>query len=171
MKQIILETARLQLCEMNLSNIKYLSSILQDERVMYAYNGAFSDEETMAWMQKQLQRYKIYGFGLWAVFLKDAEEMIGQCGITMQEYNMAQVPEIGYLFAYKYWHKGYATEAATACLEYGMNVLGFSKLYAIIRDTNIASQRVALRIGMHPIDTMVKHYRGVELPHTVFCTE
>ena len=92
MKQIILETARLQLCEMNLSNIKYLSSILQDERVMYAYNGAFSDEETMAWMQKQLQRYKIYGFGLWAVFLKDAEEMIGQCGITMQEYNMAQVP-------------------------------------------------------------------------------
>ena len=171
MKQIILETARLQLCEMNLSNIKYLSSILQDERVMYAYNGAFSDEETMAWMQKQLQRYKIYGFGLWAVFLKDAEEMIGQCGITMQEYNMALVPKIGYLFAYKYWHKGYATEAATACLEYGMNVLGFSKLYAIIRDTNIASQRVALRIGMHPIDTMVKHYRGVEMSHTVFCTE
>ena len=51
MKQIILETARLQLCEMNLSNIKYLSSILQDERVMYAYNGAFSDEETMAWIK------------------------------------------------------------------------------------------------------------------------
>lgn len=70
MKQIIFETARLQLCEMNLSNIKYLSSILQDERVMYAYNGAFSDEETMAWMQKQLQRYKIYGLDYGLYFLR-----------------------------------------------------------------------------------------------------
>ena len=34
--------------------------------------------------------------------------MIGQCGITMQEYKTAQVPEIGYLLAHKYWHKGYA---------------------------------------------------------------
>jgi len=33
--------------------------------------------------------------------------MIGQCGITMQEYKTAQVPEIGYLLAHKYWHKGY----------------------------------------------------------------
>ena len=46
--------------------------------------------------------------------------MIGQCGITMQEYKTAQVPEIGYLLAHKYWHKGYAVEAATACREYGV---------------------------------------------------
>lgn len=63
-----------------------LSSILQDEKVMYAYNGAFTEKETTAWMRKQLQRYKDFGFGLWGVFLKDTNEMIGQCGITMQEY-------------------------------------------------------------------------------------
>ena len=53
---MILETARLQMREMNLSDINSLSSILQDENVMYAYNGAFNAEETMEWMMKQMLR-------------------------------------------------------------------------------------------------------------------
>lgn len=168
---MILETVRLQLREMDSSDTEALSSILQDENVMYAYNGAFNNEETTAWMQKQLNRYKTFGFGLWGVFLKETGEMIGQCGITMQEYNAVQVPEIGYLFALKYWHNGYATEAAVACREYGFNVLHFSTLYSIIRDSNVASQKVALRIGMVPIDNIVKHYRGADIPHIVFRTK
>lgn len=168
MKRVILETDRLQLREMTLSDIGALSSILQDEKVMYAYNGAFNDEETLAWMQKQMQRYEEYGFGLWGVFIKNTDEMIGQCGITMQEYKATQVPEIGYLLAHEHWHKGYAVEAATACREYGFNTLHFDALYSIIRDTNIASQNVALRNGMSFIDTIVKHYRGVDMPHMVF---
>ena len=169
MPNILIETNRLLLREMTLSDIEALSSILQDENVMYAYHGAFSDEETLAWMQKQLQRYKEHGFGLWGMFLKNTGEMIGQCGITMQEYKGGQVPEIGYLLAHKCWHKGYATEAATACREYGFNVLRFDALYSIIRDTNVASQNVAIRNGMTLTDTIVKHYRGVDMPHRVFC--
>lgn len=168
MAHIILDTDRLQLREMNLSDMEALSSILQDERVMYAYNGKFNDEETAAWMRKQLRRYKEFGFGLWGVFLKQTGEMIGQCGITMQEYRATQIPEIGYLFAYGHWHNGYAVEAATACREYGFNTLHFDALYSIIRDTNIASQHVALRNGMNPIDTIIRHYRGIEMPHKVF---
>ena len=102
---MILETARLQMREMNLSDINSLSSILQDENVMYAYNGAFNAEETMEWMMQQMLRYKEYGFGLWGLFLKDTDEMIGQCGITMQEYKTAKVPEIGYLLAYRHCHR------------------------------------------------------------------
>lgn len=169
MEGFIIETQRLGLREMDISDIDSLSLILQDERVMYAYNGAFNEEETNAWMQRQLHRYKDLGFGLWAVILKENGKMIGQCGITMQEYKAAQVPEIGYLLAHKYWHNGYATEAATACREYGFNVLHFDALYSIIRDTNIASQNVALRNGMNLMDTIIKHYRGVDMPHMVFC--
>ncbi len=165
---LILETARLQLHEMTFSDMEALSLILKDEKVMYAYNGAFNDEETLAWMEKQLRRYKEFGFGLWGLFLKDSQEMIGQCGITMQEYKSAQVPEIGYLLAYKHWHKGYATEAAIACREYGFNTLHFDTLYSIIRDTNTASRQVAIRNGMKPVDTIIKYYRGVEMPHLVY---
>ena len=169
MKEIVLETPRLQLREMSLADMHSLAVILQDERVMYAYNGAFSEAETLAWMQKQLRRYRDFGFGLWAVLKRDTGEMIGQCGITMQEYRNTQVPEIGYLFAYKHWHQGYATEAAIACREYGFNTLHFDALYSIIRDTNIPSQNVALRNGMKKIDSFVKHYRGVDMPHLLFC--
>lgn len=168
MKDMILETARLQLREMTFSDMEALALILKDEKVMYAYNGAFNDEETFAWMEKQLRRYNEFGFGLWGVFLKDTQEMIGQCGITMQEYKSAQVPEIGYLLACKHWHKGYATEAAIACREYGFNTLRFDTLYSIIRGTNTASRQVAIRNGMKPIDTIIKHYRGVEMPHLVY---
>lgn len=123
----------------------------------------------MTWMQKQLQRYKEYGFGLWGVYNKKSGEMIGQCGITMQKYKEVHVPEIGYLLAYKYWHNGFATEAAIACREYGFKKLDFDTLYSIIRDTNIASQKVAMRNGMRLVDTIVTHYRGVDMPHKVFC--
>lgn len=171
MEEIVLETPRLQLREMSFADMQPLAAILQDERVMYAYNGAFSEEETLAWMQKQLRRYREFGFGLWAVLKRDTGEMIGQCGITMQEYRNTQVPEIGYLFAYKHWHQGYATEAAIACREYGFKTLHFDALYSIIRDTNIPSQNVALRNGMKKIDSFVKHYRGEEMLHWVYRVE
>lgn len=168
MKQVILETPRLLLREMDISDMDSLRMILQDEKVMYAYSGAFDERETAMWMQKQLQRYKDFGFGLWAVVLKESGEMIGQCGITMQEYNDMMVPEVGYLLAYKHWHKGYAIEAATACRDYGFSTLHFDAIYSIIRDNNIASQKVAIRNGMIPIDSVVKYYRGEEMPHKVY---
>ena len=78
----------------------------------------------------------------------------------------AGVLEIGYLFQRDRWHRGYATEAARACKAYAFDTLGAAEVSSIIRDTNLPSQRVALRNGMTPRDTMVKHYRGVEMPHT-----
>ena len=81
---MIFETERLYLREMNQSDFKALSKILQDEETMYAYEGAFNDEEVQEWLDRQISRYHKWDFGLWAVVLKETDEMIGQCGLTMQ---------------------------------------------------------------------------------------
>lgn len=99
---------------------------------------------------------------------KDTDEMIGQCGITMQEYKNKKVPEIGYLFQKAFWHNGYAAETAAACKEYAFNVLNIDEVYSIIRDNNITSQNVAKKNGMTIKDEFVKHYYGMDMLHYVF---
>ena len=168
---MVLETERLYLREMNQNDFVALSKILQDEDTMYAYNGAFNDEETWAWLDKQISRYKKYGFGLWAVVLKETDEMIGQCGLTMQPWKEKEVLEIGYLLRRDCWHKGYATEAAKACKEYAFEKLDASEVCSIIRDINTPSKKVALRNGMTVKDSWVKHYRGVDMPHDRYSVE
>lgn len=162
---MIFETKRLYLREMNQADFCSLCKILQDEETMYAYEGAFSDSETQEWLDKQIFRYQKWKFGLWAVILKETDEMIGQCGLTMQPWKEREVLEIGYLFNRLYWHKGYATEAAKACKKYAFEILNADEVCSIIRDTNIASQNVAVRNGMVITDTWIKHYRGVDMPH------
>ena len=163
-----LETPRLLLREMTQADFPALCRMLQDPEVMYAYEHAFPDEEAQAWLDNQLRRYREDGFGLWAVVRKATGEMIGQCGLTWQLWEERRVLEVGYLFEKAHWHRGYATEAAAACKEYAFAELKASEVFSIIRDTNAASQAVALRNGMAPRGRFVKHYHGVDMPHIVF---
>ena len=168
---MILETKRLFLRKMVQSDYGSLCKILQDKEVMYAYEGPFNDREAQEWLDKQIQRYESHGFGLWAVILKENGEMIGQCGLTMQDYDEKQVLEVGYLFQKAFWHKGYAIEAASACKEYAFDKLNADEVFSIIRDTNIASQNVAKRNGMHVSGSFIKHFRNVDMPHLVFSVQ
>ncbi len=165
---MILETERLYLREMNQADFKSLCKILQDEETMAAYEGAFHDSEVQEWLDRQISRYQKWGFGLWAVILKETDEMIGQCGLTMQPWKDKEVLEIGYLFERLHWHQGYAIEAAAACKKYAFEVLNAGEVCSIIRDTNTASQKVAVRNGMEAVDTWTKHYKGVDMPHIRF---
>ena len=115
---MILETERLYLRELGQGDFEALCQILKDPAVMYAYEGAFDSGEVQEWLDRQILRYQKWGFGLWAVILKESGELIGQCGLTMQPWKEQEVLEIGYLFRRLYWHKGYATEAARACKKY-----------------------------------------------------
>ena len=166
--KIIFETERLTLREMTAEDLPALSEILQDEQTMYAYEGAMSDAETREWLDKQLTRYEKDGFGLWAVVLKSSGMMIGQAGLSWQNAGGKQVIEIGYLFNHAYWHNGFAAEAAGGCKRYAFETLNADEVYSIIRDTNLASMNVAIRTGMTVCGRLVKHYRGIDMPHIIF---
>ena len=169
--KVILETARLYLRELTPADYGALCEILQDEKTMYAYEHAFSDEEARDWLNRQLARYEAHGFGLWAVVRKSDGEFLGQSGLTMQTCGEGQVPEIGYLFLRRHWHKGYAAEAAAGVRKYAFEVLRVPKVYSIIRDSNYPSQRVAERNGMKREGVMVKHYYGMDMPHFIYSVE
>lgn len=164
----VLETKRVYLREMDYTDFDDLCEILCDARVMKAYEHAFSKEEALDWLKRQMQRYKEDGVGLWAMIRKSDQAFLGQCGITVQQLCNRQVYEIGYLLKYEHWHHGYARKAAIACREYAFHTLKLDAVYSIIRDTNYASQKVALANNMKPIGTFVKHYYGMVMPHIAY---
>lgn len=171
-QKFLIETQRLIIREMQQSDYDALCRILCDEEVMSAaYGSAFTPEEAQNWLNRHFKRYEDYGFGLWAVVLKETNEMIGQCGLTLQPWKDKELLEIGYLFQKAHWHKGYATEAAIACREYAFTVLNADSVCSMIRDTHIASQKVAIRNGMKLIDKATKNFRNTEMEFFLYSVE
>lgn len=179
---MILETERLRLREMAEADLPALRAILQDPVAMAAYEGAFDEAMVRDWLDRQIERYRVDGFGLWAVELRSPladgpdgigreAPVIGQCGITRQRIDGDDVLEVGYLFAREFWHRGYATEAAAACRDHAFAELGAQRVYAQVRDTNLASMNVAIRLGMTVRSRFVKPYRGVDMPHLAFAVD
>ena len=160
----LLETDRLILRELTLDDVADLSLVLSDEESMRHYPHAFSTEEVRGWIERNMERYRTLGFGLWAVIRKSDNQFIGDCGITMQNIDGAILPEIGFHTIKQYSNRGYATEAAEACKTYAINKLQFSTIYSYSRQSNLASQRVASKIGMEKIKTFVND----EIPIVVY---
>ena len=171
MNMYFIGTERLKIRRLNINDLDNIKETLEDPLAMYAYEGAFSDEETEAWLKRQLDRYQEYGLGLWAVEDKVTSEFLGQCGLTYQPWKGEKVLEIGYLFNRRNWGKGYAIEAAKSTKEYAFSTLGAKEVCSIIRDTNTPSMRVAIRNGMLPRDTSIKHYRDLDMLHIRFVAE
>ncbi|MFD5225315.1 GNAT family N-acetyltransferase [Microbacterium sp. NPDC058342] len=168
---MILRTSRLDLREMTEDDLPALRAILQDAETMTAYEGAFDEEMVQAWLHRMRDRYRDDGFGMWAVVLRESGEMIGQCGPTVQHILDEDVLEVGYLFNRAHWHRGYATEAAAAVRDHVFRALGADRLFAQVRDMNVASMNVAIRLGMTVRGRFVKNYRGVDMPHLAFAID
>ncbi|WP_412899377.1 GNAT family N-acetyltransferase [Bacillus sp. 1P02SD] len=144
----LIETERLYLRKMVLEDAEELSKVLSDPHSMQYYPEPFSKDKVKKWIQWNIENYKRYKHGLWAVILKDGEKFIGNCGITMQIIENETVPEIGFHIIKDYWNKGYATEAAIACKDYAFSVLNYPKVFSYTTEKNIPSQKVAEKIGM-----------------------
>lgn len=165
---IVLETERLVLREMEQGDLDDLAQMLQDPQGMLAYEHDFTPEEVQDWLDRQRDRYARYGYGLWAACRKDSGEMVGQVGLTWQPCEGAEVLEVGYLLKRRFWHQGYAREAAAACRDYAFTVLGAEKVHAVIKADNLPSIRVARALGMERERAFLTHYYSGERLHYLY---
>ncbi|MDD3336018.1 MAG: GNAT family N-acetyltransferase [Eubacteriales bacterium] len=150
MGKLILETPRLTLREITMDDFTPWHRILSDPETMQYYPSPFSEEKTKSWIDWSIDNYQKYGFGLWAVLLKDSDQWIGDCGITMQNiYHDGRLfPEIGYHIDKQFWNMGYASEAAKACLQFIFKNTDYDEVFCYQKWTNLPSRRVAEKMGM-----------------------
>ncbi len=125
--KIILETNRLYLREFIASDGFHFYHLNNDEDVIkYTGNKAFKSLEEAMIFIKNYSDYKRNGYGRWAVCLKDTNEFLGWCGLKFEE-DKAEI-DLGYRFYKKYWGKGFATESAKACVNYGFSKLNMNEI-------------------------------------------
>lgn len=131
-----------------MDDVSELLRIFSDPIAMRHYPSTKDRDETEAWIRWQLESYRRHGFGLWAAILRESELFAGQCGLVVQEVEGRREIEIGYLFVREHWGQGLATEAARACRDWGFRGPGFARLVSLIDPENLASRRVAEKVGM-----------------------
>lgn len=160
----ILETERLTLREFTPADAGDLARTLCDRENMRFYPEPYARSDVDRWIARSLERYAAQGAGLWAVILKETGQFAGDCGLILQRVDGEVETEVGYHLERVYQGRGYATEAARACLDYGFNKLGRRRIISLIRPENTPSRRVAERNGMKVEKTTI--HGG--LPHLVY---
>ena len=143
----VLETERLYLRRMIVEDAEnaYLLN-LDPEVIQYTGDDSFKSIEVAREFLANYRHYDQYDFGRWAVVAKDSDEFLGWCGLKytpeLSEY------DIGFRFFKKHWNKGYASEAAIACLNLGFEKYNLKTIVGRARKENIGSIRVLEKIGL-----------------------
>ncbi len=148
---MVLETDRLILREYVMEDFDALFEIVSDQETKQHYPAPFNEEKTRNRITSNLENYEKYGFGLWAVVLKETGEFIGDCGITIQNIDGEMLPEIGYHIHKKYWRRGFAKEAAQAVRDWVFQNTQYSIIYSYMKYTNIGSYSTAIANGMKKV--------------------
>jgi RimJ/RimL family protein N-acetyltransferase len=160
---INIETPRLFLREMTPEDFDALYTVLADSDIMQHYPYTFDEARVRNWIIKNRERYRVFGFGLWAVCLKSTGAMIGDCGLTMQNINGTILPEIGYHIAKAYQHRGYAKEAAQAVRNWTFTHTPFGMVFSYMKQSNHPSSATARANGM----TLLEEFTDEEGEQTV----
>jgi len=149
MRDLHIETPRLYLRSMALSDLDDLLKIFEDPKVMASFDADPFDRRQMAgWLQRNLAHQDAHGYGLFSVILKSNKTLIGNCGLERMSMEGESVTELGYDFRSDYWNRGFATEAASAVRDYAFRDLSLPSLISLIRVGNEASRRVSEKTGM-----------------------
>jgi len=163
----ILETSRLILRQFRRDDVDALALVISDPETMHYYPAPFDRAGVEQWIERNMRRYAECGFGLWAMVLRSSGELIGDCGLTVQNVDGVDEIEIGYHVRRDLWGRGLATEAARACRDFGFVRLPVKRLVSLIRPENLPSRRVAEKNDM----TVWKEVMYMNLPHLVYAIE
>ncbi len=151
---IFLETERLIIKNLELSDLENLITLRSDPKVMqYVGNGLIqSRQEVEVFLKFALQYQEKYGFSFNCVFEKDTGAFVGQAGLFHKGFQEEQDDiEIAYRLQQKFWGKGYATELVNALIVWGFEHLSVKKLVAFVYPGNTRSQHVLEKAKMQCI--------------------
>ncbi|GAB4259064.1 MAG: GNAT family N-acetyltransferase [Saprospiraceae bacterium] len=149
-RRYLFETDRLKLRQFGASDAHWFFQLNNDPEVIkYTGDPPFESIHAAEAFLRKYDQYEKYGYGRWAVVRKDGGEVIGWCGLR----HVASMDEtdIGFRFFRKFWGRGYATESAAACLDYGFGQLGLHRIIGRAMELNMASIRVLEKIGMRKV--------------------
>ncbi len=162
-----LMTDRLTIRPFKLDDIKPFYDLCNNKEVMrYIGDGHIPSIEEMTqsittWMQCFQQKH----YSLFALNLNSTHNLIGFCGLIDQVIDNKNEVELGYRLGQNFWHQGLAAEAALAVKKYAFTQLQLPHLYSIIKPENLASIKVATKIGMQFSRETVFHGHQVHLYH------
>ncbi|MBI5859066.1 MAG: GNAT family N-acetyltransferase [Sphingobacteriales bacterium] len=157
---VIIETDRLLLRTFTLDDAQLIYNLNLDPEVIRYTLDPIKDLDHAKQVLEQviLPQYALYNHGRWAAHIKSpidpiANEFIGWCGLKnrpLARPSGGELNEIdlGYRFIRSAWGKGYATEAAAACIKYGFEKLNLLRIVGRALPGNLASMRVLEKCGM-----------------------
>ena len=162
-----IETKRLILREYAAEDFDAIYEILSDPETMQHYPKPFDEECTHGWIEWNMQNYREYGFGLWAVVLKETGELIGDCGLTLQKIDGELLPEIGYHIHKKYWRRGFGSEAARAVRDWAFQNTEYDCLYSYMKYSNVGSSFTAMAVGMKKVKEYPDEKNGISYAYAI----
>lgn len=156
---IILTTKRLYLTIWSEKLLPLVSSTYQDKSILkyMPYSEGLDETGLKDFLKRRMFQQDKYGFTFWAVFLKETDEFIGHCGLSPIPEDDKLI-QLGYLLNKDFWGKGYITEAAKACCDYGFNKIGLEKIIGLALPGNDPSKNVMLRLGFEYLGITNKFY-------------
>jgi len=144
-----LETERLRLRPFEARDTDALANLWSDPEVTRFMGGPRGTEELKAAFEKDAANPTPDRYDLWPVEEKATGEVIGHCGLLDKEVEGREEIELIYVFAVNAWGHGYATEIGLALRDHAFEKMGLSRLISLIEPGNAASERVAVKVGMH----------------------
>lgn len=149
--EIYIETERLILRSWKEDDRKPFAEMNSNKDVMKYFPAPLSVEESDNLMDRIIAEFETFGYGLFAVEIKSTGDFIGYVGFHRFTFDVPFSPnwEIGWRISDRFWHKGYATEAATACINYAREKKLCDRLYSFTAVPNTPSENVMKRIEMN----------------------